>query len=136
MARCGEFRELRQDRNPPNNAAGRVPLFAQGHHVKLDPRPKPAAHDPVDRLRLEEEALQHGNLHSRRGNKGCALPTLSRDVPPPSRDGEENQPIAADPPHNRGRHKSRTMTDAWWSASCRMAPALGPGYSAGSCRIT
>ena len=54
-------------------------------------------------------SLVHGNLHSRRGNKGCALPTLSRDVPPPSRDGEENQPIAADPPHNRGRHKTPIM---------------------------
>src|SRR5215472_5521096 len=110
MARRGEFRELRQDRNPPNNAAGRVPLFAQRHHVKLDPRPKPAARDSVDRLGLEEEALQHGNLHSRGGNEWCALPTLSRDVPPPSRDGEEDQPIDTDPAHNRGGHKTPTTS--------------------------
>jgi hypothetical protein len=66
IARGGEFRELHQDGDPPKNAAGRIPSFAQGRHIKLDPRPEPAAHDPVDRLRLEEEAFQHGNLHSGR----------------------------------------------------------------------
>src|SRR5215472_14948949 len=109
MSRGGEFPELRQNRDPPNNAAGRVPLFAQGGHVKLDPRPKPAAHDPIDRLRFEEETLQHGNLHSRKGNKGARFLLLSRYVPPPSRDGEENQSIADDSPHNRGGHKIPTI---------------------------
>ena len=31
---------------------------------------------------------------------------------------------------------STTTTDAWWRASCRMAPASAPACSAGSCRIT
>src|ERR1700730_17047328 len=79
-----ELRELRQDGDPPKDAAGRVALLAQDRHVKLDLRSEPAAHDPVDRLRLEKEALQHGNLHSKVRKLRVRFLLSSCDVPPPS----------------------------------------------------
>src|SRR5580704_8765621 len=79
-----ELRELRQDGDAPKDAAGRVALLAQDRHVKLDLRSEPAAHDPVDRLRLEKEALQHGNLHSKVRKLRVRFLLSSCDVPPPS----------------------------------------------------
>src|ERR1700712_955812 len=77
----GETGELHQNRNAAQNATCRIAPLAQRGRVKFDVLSKPAPHDPVDGLGLEEEAFQHDNLHSEIGRWRVPSTCPSRDVP-------------------------------------------------------
>lgn len=69
IAGRGERCKLRQDRNPSVDAANRVTPLTKRRDILVNLRPEPATHDPIDSLRLDEKAFQHGNLHSKVGNR-------------------------------------------------------------------
>jgi len=82
------FRELHQDGDPPKNAAGRIPSFRTGPSHKLRSEPEPAAHDPVDRLRLRKKRSNMATSIPVEGIKGALPYCFARCAPPPSRSRE------------------------------------------------
>jgi len=77
----GEIGELHQNGNAAQNATCRIARLVQRGRVKFDVLSKPAPHDPVDGLGLEEKAFQHDNLHSEIGRWRVRSARPSHDVP-------------------------------------------------------
>ena len=93
-ARPGELAEREQRSGTRRNTLlVTVALLDQPRHIALDLRADPRPADPIDRQRLDEVLLQHGNFLSTSTEKATITPTTG--VMRPVADRRSRQTTAA-----------------------------------------
>ena len=77
----GELAEREHHRYPAQHRPGAVALLGQPRRIPLDLRADPRRPDPIDRLRLDEVLLQHGNFLSTSSGESNHHPNHGRYAP-------------------------------------------------------